>query len=213
MSDSAPSPRIRILIADDHPLMRSGIAAVLDDRARFEIVAEAGNGHEAVELFRRFQPDITLIDIQMPEMDGVEATKTICSEAPGARIIVFTTYRGDVQAREALAAGARAYLLKSAIRTELVEAIETVWRGERYLPPDVARELAEHVADRNLSHRELEVLGAIAAGHSNRRVAELLGIAEETVKNHVKNILAKLDASDRTHAVSIAYKRGILRPE
>jgi two-component system, NarL family, response regulator len=210
---TAASTKIRILIADDHPLMRSGIAAVLEAAARFEVVAQAADGREAVELFRKFRPDVALMDVQMPGMDGVEATRVICSETPDARIIVFTTYRGDAQARDALAAGARAYLLKSAIRTELVDALDAVARGERYIAPDVAQELAEHVADRSLSPRELEVLEAIASGLSNKGTADAVGIAEETVKNHVKSILAKLGANDRTHAVSIAFRRGILRPE
>ena len=205
-----PRP-ITILIADDHPLMRSGLAAVLGDDARFRIVGQASNGLEAVEMFRRLRPDVTLMDVQMPEMDGVEATKAICHETPGARIIVFTTYRGDVQARDAMHAGAKAYLLKSAIPTDLIEAIEAVWRGQRYVPAEVARELAEHVGDEMLSRREIEVIELIAAGNSNKRIADVLSISEETVKNHVSHVLDKLGASDRTHAVSIAYRRGILR--
>ncbi|HEY6892552.1 MAG TPA: response regulator transcription factor [Rhodanobacteraceae bacterium] len=213
MSQSDAARPITILIADDHPLMRSGIAAVLADEPRFRIIAQATNGREALEMFRRFHPDVTLLDVQMPEMDGVEATAAICRETPSARIIVFTTYRGDIQARDAMSAGAKAYLLKSAIRTELIEAIDAVWRGQRFIPADVARELAEHIGEENLSHREIEVLQSIAGGNSNKRVADLLAISEETVKNHVKSILSKLGAKDRTHAVSIAYKRGILRPK
>jgi two-component system NarL family response regulator len=204
---------IRILIVDDHPLMRTGLAAVLEEDEALQVVGQATNGCEAVEAYRRLRPDIVLMDIQMPEMDGVCATKAICREFPDARIIVFTTYRGDVQARDALVAGAKAYLLKSAIRTELIDAIRAVSRGQRYIAADVARELAEHMESESLSNRERQVIECIAAGNSNKRVAAILGISEDTVKNHVKSILGKLGATDRTHAINIAYRRGILAPK
>ncbi|MEO7433392.1 MAG: response regulator transcription factor [Dokdonella sp.] len=202
-----------MLIVDDHPLMRTGLAAVLEEDETLQIVGQATNGCEAVEVHRRLRPDIVLMDIQMPEMDGVAATKAICREFPDARIIVFTTYRGDVQARDALVAGAKAYLLKSAIRTELIDAIREVSSGRRYIAADVARELAEHMESESLSNRERQVIECIAAGNSNKRVGALLGISEDTVKNHVKSILGKLGALDRTHAINIAYRRGILAPK
>lgn len=207
------SPIVRILIVDDHPLMRTGLAAVLEEDEAFQVVGQAANGCEAVEVYRRLRPDVVLMDIQMPQMDGVSATRAICREFPEARIIVFTTYRGDVQARDALVAGAKAYLLKSAIRTELIDAIRAVCSGQRYIAADVARELAEHIEMDSLTARERQVIECISAGNSNKRVASLLGITEDTVKNHVKSILSKLGALDRTHAIDIAYRRGILPPK
>jgi DNA-binding NarL/FixJ family response regulator len=198
------------LIVDDHPMLREGIAAVIDGEADMQVVAHAGNGAQAVERFREHLPDITLMDIAMPEMDGVEATEAIRAQWPQARIVMLTTYSGDAKALRALKAGASGYLLKSLIRSDLLCAIRSVHAGQRSIPRQVADELAEHVGDETLSERELEVLRQVAAGNSNRRVALALGISEETVKAHMKNILSKLGANDRTHAVTIALKRGII---
>ena len=201
---------ISILIVDDHPLLREGIAAVIDGETDMAVVAEANNGREAIDAFREHRPDVTLMDLVMPELDGVSATIAIRAEWPDARIIMLTTYSGDVQALRALKAGASGYLLKSLIRKDLLEAIRSVHAGHRRIPAQIAADLAHHVGDDALSPRELEVLRQVAAGNSNRRVAAHLGISEETVKAHVKNILSKLAANDRTHAVTIALKRGII---
>jgi DNA-binding NarL/FixJ family response regulator len=191
-------------------MLREGIAAVIDGEADMQVVAHAGNGAQAIERFREHLPDITLMDIAMPEMDGVEATEAIRAQWPQARIVMLTTYSGDVKALRALKAGASGYLLKSLIRSDLLCAIRSVHAGQRSIPRQVADELAGHVGDETLSERELEVLRQVAAGNSNRRVALALGISEETVKAHMKNILSKLGANDRTHAVTIALKRGII---
>jgi DNA-binding NarL/FixJ family response regulator len=204
------SPTIRILAVDDHPLLRDGIAAMIDAQAEMTLVGEASNGQEAVALFRRLHPDVTLMDLQMPEMNGLEAIRAIRSGSPAARIIVLTTYPGDAQAVQALKAGAGGFLLKSSIRKELVDAIRTVHSGRRYIPGDVAMLIAENLHDEALSQRELEVLGCVAQGMANKVVAVRLGIAEETVKAHMKHIMAKLSARDRTHAVAMAIKRGLL---
>lgn len=201
---------IRILSVDDHPLLREGVAALLAGQADLQLVAEASNGREAVDQFRTHRPDITLMDLQMPEMNGVEAMIAIRKEFPSARIIVLTTYVGDAQVLRALEAGARAYLLKTVLRKELPETIRLVHAGHKRIPPEVAAGLAEHATDDALSVREMEVLRLIASGNANKMIAASLSIAEETVKGHVKNILAKLDANDRTHAVTIALKRGII---
>jgi DNA-binding NarL/FixJ family response regulator len=201
---------ISVLIVDDHPLLREGIAAVIDGEADMKVVAEAGSGIEAIELFRTHTPDVTLMDLVMPAMDGVDATIAIRSEYPHARIVMLTTYSGDAKALRALKAGACGYLLKSLIRTDLLEAIRSVHAGQRSIPREVAAELAEHVGDDALTERELAVLRSVAAGNSNRRVSLDLGISEETVKAHLKNIFGKLGANDRTHAVTIALKRGII---
>jgi DNA-binding NarL/FixJ family response regulator len=201
---------IKILIVDDHPLLREGISAVIDGESDMKVVAQAGNGAEAIERFREHCPDVTLMDLVMPEMDGVEATVAIRAEWPHARIVMLTTYNGDAKAMRALKAGASGYLLKSLIRTDLLNAIRSVHAGQRRIPREVADELAEHVGDDVLTERELGVLRQVAAGNSNRRVAAALGISEETVKAHMKNILGKLAANDRTHAVTIALKRGII---
>jgi DNA-binding NarL/FixJ family response regulator len=208
-TDAACQP-IRVLIVDDHPLLREGIGAVIEGEHDMQLVAEASNGEEAVAAFRQHQPDITLMDMQMPKMDGVSAITAIRAEWPQARVMVLTTYRGDVQALRALKAGACGYLLKSLIRTELLEAIRAVHAGHRRIPKEIALELAEHLADDALSSRELQVLKLVATGNANRQVAVQLGISEETVKAHMKNILSKLTANDRTHAVTIALKRGII---
>jgi DNA-binding NarL/FixJ family response regulator len=201
---------ITVLIVDDHPMLREGIAAVIHGEADMVVVAQACNGYEAVAAYRRHQPNVTLMDLSMPEMDGVAATVAIRAEWSDARIVMLTTYSGDAQALRALKAGACGYLLKSLIRTDLLDAIRCVHAGQRRIPREVADGLAEHVHDDALSSRELEVLRRVAAGNSNRRVATQLGISEDTVKAHMKNILSKLAANDRTHAVTIALKRGII---
>jgi DNA-binding NarL/FixJ family response regulator len=201
---------IRILSVDDHPLLREGVRSLLLGQADLELVAEAANGREAVDRFRAHRPDVTLMDLQMPEMNGVEAMIKIREEFSSARIIVLTTYVGDVQVLRALEAGARGYLLKSVLRKELPETIRLVHAGHKRIAPEVATELAEHAGDETLSLREVEVLRLISGGNANKMIAGRLSIAEETVKGHVKNILAKLAANDRTHAVTIGLKRGII---
>ena len=201
---------IRILTVDDHPVLREGIAAVLASEADIALVAEASNGCEGIEQFRKHRPDITLMDLQMPVMNGTEAIAAIRKDFPNARIIVLTTYSGDAQAVRAFKVGASGYVLKSMVRKELVETIRTVHSGRKKIPPEIAIEMAEHHADDALTEREIEVLRRVAAGNANKRVADLLGISEETVKAHLRNILSKLGANDRTHAVTIALKRGII---
>lgn len=201
---------IRILLVDDHPLLREGVASVVERQPDMQLIAEATDGEQAVEQYRLSQPDITLMDLQMPGMGGVEAIRTIVGEFPQARIIVLTTYKGDVQALRALKAGATGYLLKSMLRKDLLDTIRQVHGGRRCIPPEIANEIATHVADDALSTREVEVLGQVAGGRSNKVIAARMGISEETVKTHMKSILSKLDANDRTHAVTIAMRRGIL---
>lgn len=207
---SADQASIRILSVDDHPLLREGVAALLATQPDMTLVAEASNGREAIEHFRKHHPDVTLMDLQMPDIDGIDAMIAIREEFPAARIIVLTTYKGDVQVLRALKAGARAYLLKGLLRKELLETIRLVHAGHKRIWPEVATELAEHAADEALSAREVEVLRLIAGGNANKAIAWQLSITEETVKGHVKNILAKLAANDRTHAVTIGLKRGII---
>jgi DNA-binding NarL/FixJ family response regulator len=202
--------KIRVLAVDDHPLLREGIAAVLDGEDDVELVGEASSGTEAVELFRRHRPDVTLMDLQMPEMGGIDAILTIRAEFPDARFIVLTTYRGDVQALRALKAGAAGYLLKNMLRKELLETIRIVHAGRRRIPPEIAAELADHVTDDALSAKEIAVLQRAATGNSNKIIASQLDLSEATVKGHMKSILSKLGANDRTHAVTIAMKRGFL---
>jgi DNA-binding NarL/FixJ family response regulator len=201
---------IRILTVDDHPLLREGIAAVLANETDMAVVAEAGNGREAVEQFRAHRPDVTLMDLQMPDMNGTDAITAIRKDYPEARIIVLTTYGGDAQAVRALKAGASGYLLKSMVRKELVETIRSVHAGKKRVPPEIAVEMAEHHADDALTEREIEVLREVAAGNANKVVALHLGVSEETVKAHMRSILSKLGANDRTHAVTIALRRGII---
>jgi len=201
---------IRVLLFDDHPLMREGIAAALGTHSDVALVGEASDGAEALALYRRHRPDVVLMDLHMPEVSGIEATIAIRAEFPDARIIVLTAHHGDVQVVRALKAGAAAYLLKNTLRTELLDAIRSVHAGQRRLSSTVAAEVAEHRTDDALTERELEVLRAVAAGHSNKVVADRLQISEDTVKSHMRSILSKLYANDRTHAVTIALKRGII---
>ena len=201
---------IRILTVDDHPLLREGIAALVASQPDMQVVGEASNGAEAVEMFRKHRPDITLMDLVMPKMKGVDAIIAIRAEFPEARIVVLTTYRGDVQVLRALKAGARGYLLKGLLRKELLETIRAVHEGRKCIPPEIAAQLADHAGEEALSEREIEVLRLIAGGNSNKQIADQLSITEETVKGHVKSILAKLYANDRTHAVTIGLKRGII---
>jgi len=207
MSDKPP---IRILTVDDHPLLREGIAAMLGGEADIEVVAEAANGTEAIEKFRALRPDVTLMDIQMPIVNGLDAIVEIRKHFPDARIIVLTTYSGDAQVTKAFKAGAFGYLLKSMLRKELVETIRSVHAGLRRIPPEIAVGMAEHYADDQLTAREIDILKQVAAGNANKVVADNLHISEETVKSHMRSILSKLGANDRTHAVTIAIKRGII---
>jgi DNA-binding NarL/FixJ family response regulator len=201
---------IRVLAADDHPLLREGIAALIASEEDMELIGEASNGREALDLFRKLKPDITLMDLQMPEMNGIDAIGAIRGEFPGARIIVLTTQPGDVQVSRALKAGARAYLLKGMLRKELLDTIRAVHAGQKRLSGEAAAEIAEHAADDTLTPREIDVLRLVAGGNANKEIGALLSLTEVTVKSHVKNILAKLGANDRTHAVTIALKRGII---
>jgi len=210
VSDMQPEPPIRVLMVDDHPLMREGVAAVLEGQEDMTVAGEASNGSEALESYRALKPDVTLMDLQMPGMNGIDAIRAIRREFPEARIIVLTTYDGDILASRALKAGAAGYLLKSMLRRDLVDTIRIVHSGKRRIPPEIAQSLAEHQADDLLTEREIDVLQLVAAGRSNKIVADELSISEETVKSHMKSIMSKLAANDRTHAVTIAMKRGIL---
>lgn len=209
MSESSSRP-IRILVVDDHPILREGVAAILEDRADMLLVGEARDGVEAIVRFRELQPDVTLMDLQMPSMGGVEAIKAIRAEHPNACIVVLTTYDGDVQAVRALKAGAMGYLLKSSLRTEMLDAIQSVSQGRRYLHREIAEEIALHILDDSLSEREIMVLQLVAVGKANKQVAWELGISEETVKGYLKTIFTKLGVADRTHAVTVAARRGII---
>jgi len=201
---------IRILSVDDHPLVRSGIGTLIATQPDMQLVGEASTGKEAVQLHRELNPDVTLMDLQMPDMNGLDAIIAIRSEDPTARIIVLTTYSGDALAQRALKAGAQAYVLKSLVRTEILTTIRAVYEGERHVQADVAAEIAKHTADAALTTREIEVLRLIASGHANKEISARLFINEETTKTHIKNILAKLGAKDRTHAASLGLKRGII---
>ena len=202
---------IGVLCVDDHPFMREGIAAYIRTTSDMQLVAEAVNGREAIERFRTFQPDVTLMDLRLPDMNGVDALAAIRKEFPNARIIMLSTFDGDADIRRALEAGAQAYLLKTMPRAELLETIRKVHNGNRYVPPQVAAQLAQHMGQDPLSRREIEVLERIAAGNRNVDIAGMLFISEETVKGHVKHIMEKLEARDRTQAVAIALRRGIIR--
>jgi DNA-binding NarL/FixJ family response regulator len=204
------SSLIRILTVDDHALLRKGIAALVNAELDMKVIGEAATGVEAITQFAQHRPDVTLMDLQMPDMNGIEAIISIRNEFPDARIIVLTTYAGDVQVIRALKAGARAYLLKAKVNGELLDTIRSVHAGQKRIPPEIAASLAEHAGENELSPREIDVLRLIAQGNANKEIAAQLSIGEETVKRHVTNILAKLRANDRTHAVTIGLKRGII---
>jgi DNA-binding NarL/FixJ family response regulator len=201
---------IRILIVDDHPLLRDGIAALIEGQPDMELVGEASDGLEAIERYRQHKPDVTLMDLQMPQLGGIDALIAIRDQWPEAKVIVLTTYSGDVLAQRALKAGARAYVLKVLVRKDLLDTIRAVHAGSKRVQPEVAAAIATHIGNDLLSPREIDVLVAVAAGKSNKIIANTLSISEETVKMHVKTILAKLGANDRTHAVTLAIKRGII---
>ena len=202
--------KIRVLTVDDHPVLRNGIAGLVSDQADMVLVGEASNGREAIQQFRTHKPDVTLMDLQMPELNGIDTIIAIRGEFPNARVIVLTTYTGDVQIVRALKAGAQGYLLKSLLHKELLDAIRIVHAGKRILTPELSVEVASHAVDDSLTPAEVSVLRLIANGNANKQIADQLSISEETVKSRVKNILSKLDANDRTHAVTIALKRGII---
>ena len=210
MLNSRPDPVIRVLCVDDHPLIRKGIASILANETDIRLVAEAANGREAIGVFRELRPDVTLMDLRMPELDGIAATQLIRSEFPDARIIALTSYEGDQDIYRALEAGVRGYLLKETVHSDVLHAIRTVHAGKRLMPPDVAGRLSEYFPRVALTRRETEVLGLVANGLGNREIADRLGTATGTIKIHVQNILDKLSASDRTQAVTIAIQRGIL---
>src|ERR1700761_821980 len=207
---SETQKQIRILTVDDHPLLREGIAAVVQMQADMAIVGEAEDGEEAIEAYRRLRPDVVLMDIQMPKLNGIDAITEIRREFPTARIIILTTYAGDVHALRALRAGAAVFLLKATLRKELLTTIRSVAAGRRHIPPDIAQEIALHAGDDTLSEREIGVLISVAEGKANKEIARKLSISEDTVKAHLKSIFAKLDVDDRTEAVTVALKRGII---
>ncbi len=207
---SSDTKTIRVLAADDHAIVRQGIASLVNAEPDLELVAQASTGREAIEQFRLHRPDITLMDLQMPDMAGIEAMIGIRDEFPDAQIIVLTTYGGDAQVLRALRAGARGYLLKGHVHTDLLETIRAVYAGQKRVPPEVAAELAGFAGEDELTPREIEVLRHVASGNANKAIAAQLAIAEETVKTHITNILSKLGANDRTHAVTIGLKRGII---
>jgi DNA-binding NarL/FixJ family response regulator len=205
------SPTIRVFCVDDHPLMREGIAAVIRNEPDMQLVAEASTGHEAIEGYRSHRPDITLMDLRLPDIGGIDALVAIRTEFANARVIMLTTFAGDVDIQRALEAGARGYMLKSMPRKQLVEMIRRVHTGKKHVPPEVADRLVQHLGDEVLSDREVEVLKKIAGGNRNSDIAALLFISEETVKGHIKHIMEKLGAGDRTEAVAIGVRRGIIQ--
>jgi DNA-binding NarL/FixJ family response regulator len=208
---SVSSDQVRVLVVDDHPLLREGVAAVLTGKSDLTIVGEAGDGREAIEKFRALQPDVTVMDLHMPLMSGIDAMLAIRLEAPLARIVVLATLAGDVLARRALQAGARAYVLKERVREELSDIIREVHRGTKRIEPAIALQIADHADNPTLTAREIEVLQLVAAGNSNKLIARTLTVSEETIKTHVKNLIAKLGARDRTHAVTLSVRRGIIQ--
>jgi DNA-binding NarL/FixJ family response regulator len=211
VAPSSRSEQIRILTVDDHPLLRGGIAALIADQEDMCLAGEASNGREAIEEFRRLKPDVTLMDVQMPDMDGIDALISIRTEFPAARIVILTTFEGDALAQRALKAGAQAYILKARVRRDLLDTIRLVHAGAKRVDPGVAEQIALRVEGDALSEREVGVLSLIAAGKSNKELAAKLSISEETAKTHVRSILAKLGVQDRTHAVTLALQRGIIR--
>jgi DNA-binding NarL/FixJ family response regulator len=204
-------PRIRVFSVDDHPLLREGIAAIINNQPDMTVVAQSANGQDAIQQFKLHQPDVTLMDLRLPDMSGIDVMNGIRAEFPEARIIILTTFEGDVEIKRALEAGARGYMLKSMPPKELFEVIRQVHAGKKRIPPQLAAQLAEHMSDEALTTREVEVLGQIAGGNRNRDIAEQLFISEETVKVHIKHIMEKLGASDRTQAVAIGIRRGIIQ--
>lgn len=203
--------RIRVLTADDHPLLREGIAAIINNQPDMILVSQANTGREAIQMHREHRPDVTLMDLRLPDMSGIESMLAIRAEAPGARIIILSTFDGDVEIQRALQAGANGYLLKSLPQKQLVEAIRQVHAGKRRIDPELAAQLAEHLGEENLSEREIAVLKLVADGNRNREIGERLFITEETVKVHIRHIMEKLAANDRTQAVAIAVRRGIIQ--
>lgn len=211
MSVAVSEGRIRVLTADDHPLVRDGVAAIINNQPDMVLVSQAGNGRDAIQMHREHRPDVTLMDLRLPDMSGIESMIAIRAEDPGARIIILSTYDGDVEIKRALQAGANGYLLKNMPQKQLVEAIRQVYAGKRRVPAELAAQLAEHMGDEGLSEREIAVLKLVADGNRNRDIGERLFITEETVKVHIRHIMEKLGAKDRTQAVAIAVRRGIIQ--
>jgi DNA-binding NarL/FixJ family response regulator len=205
------SGRIRVLSVDDHPLLREGLAAIINGEADMVLVSQASNGTDAIQRHREFRPDVTLMDLRLPDLSGIDAMMAIRAEFPDARVIILTTFEGDVEIQRALQAGARGYLLKSTPPSDLLQAIRQVHAGKKRVPPDVAAQLAEHMSFESLTAREVEVLQQVAGGNRNREIAERLFISEETVKVHLKHIMDKLGANDRTQAIAIGVRRGIIQ--